>query len=518
MINSQSPVASEGFSDDIVSRIMADSEHHPGTEPDDGAIREKAGRAVRSVVAGKLAHQILTIGFTLVLARVLSPADYGLYGIAFLVLQLLIYLEGFRIESALIQRRALTLGEARQGYTILLVAGVLFSVLMVVLAVPVASLFDESGAVSLIRMLGIAFVIRALASIHRVHLRRELRFGTLALIEVSGLVPGGIAAVWMASSGYGAESLVAFYLIQSTIASIAAILVVRRYAPAIPRQALTRDLFTFGLPATGSEVVSYLWFHAPSIFVGWGIGTEALGFFRQALALVSKPVLYLQEVTSQLAFPVLSRAHEQGYEVKGAYLHAFHTVCLVGIPVCTFTLLFAPEIVHILYGSQWGAIIPLVRILVVVAFAKVLHPFASGLFQARGRPSTDLKINAAVLVVLVGLLASGLQFGATGIAAGTAVAFGVLGIVAQYIANKWLDVSLLEIVSTMLTGFGVSLVAGGIAFSTRLLVLPPDAMVRGLLLGLIAGGVVYVGVLYLVDRRSLRELTAVVLPMKRGVQ
>lgn len=491
---------------------MADSEHHSATGSSESDIGRKTGRAVRSVVAGRLAQQVLTIGFTLVLARVLTPADYGVYGIAFLVLQLLIYLEGFRIESALVQRPGLTKDEARQGYSMLLAAGVLFSLVMIASSGLVASLFSEPRAAPVIRLLGIAFFVRSLASVHRVHLRRELKFGTLAFVEVSGLVPGGLVAVWMALNGYGAYSLAMFYLVQASIATLVAILVVRTFTPKPASKQLAGSLLKFGIPASGSEVVSYLWFHAPSLAVGWGIGTEALGFFRQALGLVSKPVMYLQEVTGQLAFPVLSRAHEQGYEVKGSYLHAFHTVCLIGIPVCVFTLLLAPELVYLLYGPQWDSIVPIVRILVPVAFAKVIHPFAAGLFQARGRPSTDLRINAVVLVVLIGLLAIGMQFGTVGVAAGTAMAFGVLAIVAQHIANKWLDVSLVEIVSTMMTGLGGSLVAGGVAFSLRRLLLPADAYIEGLLLAVTAGAMVYFGVLYLIDRRSLNELLSIAYP------
>ncbi len=484
----------------------------------DGGIGKKAVSAVRAVVAGRFAYQILTIGFTVVLARVLTPEDYGVYGIAFLSLQFLIYIEGFRIESALIQRPDLTVEEGRQGYALLLGFGFLFSCIMIGVAVPVSTLFNEPDAVGLIRVLSLTFILRAAASIQRVYLRRELRFGALAAIEISGLIPGGIAAVWMGVNGYGPYALATFYLVQAAFASIVAIGIVGIRLPMRPLSGLTNNVFRFGIPASGSEVIGYLWFHAPSIVVGWGVGTEALGFFRQAMGLVSKPVMYLQEVTNQLAFPVLARAHERGYAVKGSYLHAYHTVCLVGIPICVFTILLAPDLVRILYGSQWDAIVPIVRILVPVAFAKVVHPFAAGLFQARGRPSVDLKINAGLLVVLLGLLAAGLQFGTIGIAVGTTLSFGLLAVVAQVVANKWLDVSLLEIVSTMLTGFGASLVAGGVAYSLRMLVVAEDSFLLGAAVASLAGVGIYLGVLYLIDRTSLQDLLQVLLPFSRGSQ
>ncbi|NND71767.1 MAG: oligosaccharide flippase family protein [Rhodothermales bacterium] len=483
----------------------------------DSGFVTRTASAVRFVVLGRVIHQLLTIGFTVVLARLLTPEEYGIYGIAFVFLQLLIYLEAFRVESALVQRADLTTEEEGQGYSLMVALGILFAALLFGLSGWIASLFDMPEAKVVMQILSVAFVIRGITSAHRVRLRRQLRFGTLAAMDTVGLIPGGALAIYFASSGQGAVSLAVFYMLQVVGAAIVAFVTVGFVRPGRPEPAFTREIFRFGFPATGSEVVSYLWFHAPSLVVGYGLGSTSLGFFRQAMALVSKPVMYLQEITNQLAFPVLSRAHEEQYEVKGLYLHSFHLVTLVALPIAVFTMILAPELVWILYGPQWGAIVVLVRILVVVAFAKVMHPFAAGLFQARGRPSVDFGINASVLILFVALLFVGIQFGVTGIAIASAIAFAVLAITAQIVANRWLDISMPEIASTMLTGLGASLLSGGLAFAIRLLLVPEDAYVAGLIVTAAIGVSTYALCLRILDQDSLRQLINVVIPGRKGV-
>src|SRR5690606_15009620 len=127
------------------------------------------------------------------------------------------------------------------------------------------------------------------------------------------------------------------------------------------------------------------------------------GFYQQAQALLNKPVAWFDDVVNRLAFPVMSRHWHMTGDIRRGYTRAFGIVTAAAAPAAAAAGLLAPELISVLYGPAWSASVPLLQILAPLGLLKVWQPLTSSAFRAVGRPSTELRVNIAVVAVL-GLL------------------------------------------------------------------------------------------------------------------
>ena len=386
--------------------MPSDPDQHPSTgDPVDRvAIAGHARKSVRWVFWGRIVLQLVSLAFTFVLARLLDPGAFGLYGMAFVILQLVNYVEALRLESALIQAAGPSRDEVSAAWGFALTFGAVCAGLTYGLSSACASILEAPALASLLRAGSLVFLVRAVFFPARVHLRRELRFRSLTLIEILRVVPSGLVAVWLAWSGFGAWALLAFYLLRELVGGLFMAVAAGPWKLPSVRFGRIRTLLPFGVSSSTSELLIYGLYNAPDLFTGRFIGIAPLGNFRQGVALVNRPIAYVDDVLNKLAFPFLSRVWVDPDAVSAGFRRGLALLFAITLPISVLTFVLADEFVRILYGIQWNAAVPVVRIIAVAAVARILHPLNSAVFHAAGRPSTEVRLNLAGFVLLLTLL------------------------------------------------------------------------------------------------------------------
>ena len=443
-----------------------------------------------------------------ILARILAPTDFGLVAMSAIVVNFLLLFRSAGLAAALQQRREVTADHFNAVFWYGLGSGSLIALLVALLAPAIALLYGEPRLVPVVALSGLTILVNSASGAHSGILARDLRFRTMGLAEIASQVLAGIAAVLLAYSGLGVYALV-LQGILSGIFTTVFLWAVARWRPSFSFQsAALRELWGFGAHITGFQVVNYLYRNLDAFLVGRFLGTMSLAFYRQAYAAMRLPTQMIHQTISRVLFPALSRIEDVG-GFRLAYLESVRLLAaFLFFPFAAMVVLAAPFVLA-LYGPNWTESILLVRLFALAGFVDVLSATTGWIFKSRGRPDLQMRLALLLYPVSIAAVIVGLRW-------------GTLGVALAYVGVNYLVVSIWP-AAFRLAGLTLAAVLRALAGVILATVIAMAWMLGGLLLALSGGlhnpflllacvgslgALVYVAVLWVADRRLLREARA----------
>jgi O-antigen/teichoic acid export membrane protein len=444
--------------------------------------RSRAQLKRKSVRGGMitLTTQALTFvvqtGSTVVLARLLSPKDYGLQGMVLAVTGVLGLFRDGGLGLAVVQREEVTHEQLSTVFWINVTIGAALTVLTLALAPVLVVFYKEPRLLWITFATASSFLLSGIATVHGAFLVRDMRFATLAKIGVSSLLLSTAVGLGMAALGCGYWSLVMMALSGSAIGSCGYWLSVP-WRPGRPsRKCGIRSMLHFGGTVTLNNLVVYLGYNAEKVLLGRFWGADALGLYGRAYQLINLPLQQLHSSMYSVAFPALSRIQNDHQRLCSTFLKGYSVALSLTIPVMISSILFADEVIRLVLGPKWISAVPILRLLgpTILAFG-LINPFGWFL-MATGRQVRSLNMALVIApTVILGILL-GLRRGPAGVALGYSVAMTVLivPLIAWAIKGtgirprdylKAIKPSMLAGVVACAAGIGVKLALGG-AFTT----------------------------------------------------
>jgi O-antigen/teichoic acid export membrane protein len=397
--------------------------------PGAAASTDLKGKSIRGgavSVLGQGVGMALQIGTTFVLARLLSPTDYGLQS---MVITLTAFFTLFRdagLSVATVQRETLTHEQISTLFWINLGLGAVLTVLVAAAGPFLAAFYKEPRLLWLTVASASIFLFNSLSVQHKALLDRGMRFSTSVKIDILSCTVGAVVAIGMAALGFGYWSLIC-QNISLPIISTAGTWIAMPWVPGRPRWTPElRSMVRFGGTVTVNSVVVYLAYNTEKILLGRFWGAAPLGIYTRAYQLATLPVQQLIGAVHIVAFSVLSRMQNEVQRLQRAYLKSLTMIVSLTIPVVIATALFANEIVLFMLGPKWIGATPVLRLLspTVLIFA-LMNPF-NAFLRATGRVGRSLKIALLICpVVILGIMV-GLRRGPAGVAAGYSTAMVLL--------------------------------------------------------------------------------------------
>lgn len=324
----------------------------------------------------------------IILARLLSPEDFGLMAILMVVVGFAQAFMDMGISNAIIQRQDVSHSQLSSLYWLNVFAGMVLSVIIFLLAPVIAGFYERPEMSDMVRLLSCVFLIISLGHQYRILCQKELQFRRLALIEIIAAFCAFSVAVVSALQGFGVYAFIYGMMTQAGINSVLFLITGLRHhhRPVLRyKHSELKGYFSFGLYQMGEKSINYLSANADNILIGKFLGMEALGFYNLAWQLCIFPVLKINPVVNKVAFPVYARLQDNRAALSEYYARSIHAIHLVCIPLLAFLFYFAYDIVEIMYGAGWEQTAHLVGILVFAGLIKVsVNPGAS-LFLALGR-------------------------------------------------------------------------------------------------------------------------------------
>jgi O-antigen/teichoic acid export membrane protein len=264
------------------------------------------------------------------------------------------------------------------------------------------------------------FVIRPFGQQFFVLLERDLKFKTLAKIEVVASLASTTAAITAAASGAGVYALILGTLVRAGVWS--ALLIIQSWSPGAWRPQLhfrardVRGYLGFGLYQMGERSVSFLYLNVDYLLIGRFLSIEALGAYSLAYQLVLKPVSVFNPIITRVAFPAFAKRQSDDDALRRGYVEMMKAIAFVVAPVMVALAATAPVLVPVLFGDKWHRSVVLIQILALVGLLSALGNPVGSVMLAKNRPDVGFKMNVASLIVMTGALLVAVQAGLTAVA------------------------------------------------------------------------------------------------------
>jgi PST family polysaccharide transporter len=491
---------------------MMDSADHD-VRLDTASLDRSLVRGVAWTGAIKWVTQIAAWVSTLAVARLLSPEDYGLIGMAAVYLGLLTMLSEAGLGTTIIAMRDLRGNRLGQMHSLSAIVGVVGFGVSCLVAGPMAAFFKAPALRWVVIVLSANFIIMSLRTVPQAALQRQLRFGRVALLDGANSLITAIAAIALAYAGLRYWALVFAAIIGSTVATVIALtslpLTFRRPVPHELRDALrvSRDIIVGGL-------AWYVFQNADFFVAGKLLGAAALGAYtfawNLAYSIVDKVTGLLTGVTSS----IFSAAKHDSALLTRYLTQITGTLALALLPATMGLALVAEDLIAIV-GDKWRPAIMPLRLLVLYAGIRSLTPILSQALTITGDARYTMKRSIVAAIILPLGFVVGARWGINGIAAAwivchaPVVMFPLLRRVSTHLGigpSAYLPVLRPALVSTAVMTVGVLAIA---------FVVPPSTPhLATLAIKVTVGGVCYAGALWFLFRERVLALVRVAMQLR----
>jgi O-antigen/teichoic acid export membrane protein len=364
-------------------------------------VERKAILGVPWTVVSFAANKSISTLTTLVLARLLSPSDFGVIAIALMVVNFLFWFGGLSFAGTLVVRQDLDLRGQGTTLTLMLGSGLAAAAIAAALSPVIAAAFGNAHVTGVLLALSGVFLINSLTSFYDSLLQRELefrrRFAALC-VQTSSYAA---LAVTLAALGAGVWSLVLGQIGSSVLYAIALLLLApHRIRPAFDL-AQARSLFKTGRGFLGQGVTVFIRQNADNVTVGRVFGSAALGFYSMAYRLGDLSYWAIADPVARVTFPAFARSRERGEDIRGSFLGVLRLVALVGCPAGVILSGAAEPFTRAVLGNRW---LPMVAPLGVLGIWAALRPIDSTLFwllNSVKRAGVVAWLSVAILIPLI---------------------------------------------------------------------------------------------------------------------
>lgn len=384
------------------------------------------GRSVRggaATLGGQAANFVLKLGSTAVLARLLTPADFGLIAMVTAVTGFVEMFKDAGLSMATVQRTEINHRQISTLFWFNLGLSILLMLVVMALAPGVAWFYGEPQLLWITIALGAMFPLGGLAIQHGALLRRQMRFGTLASINVASQAVGVAAAITAAAFGARYWALVAM-MAASGVAGTALVWIACPWLPGLPRRGTdVRPMLRFGVNLSAAQLLILVRRNGDNILLGSFWGASSLGLYTKAYQLLVFPLQQVAGPLNAVAIPVLCRLQSEPRRFRSYYLRLVEIQATFTMPIVAFTFVSADAVILSWLGSRWAAAIPIFRALVGAGIIAAISDLGASVFQSLGRTDRQLRANVYAGVFFVAAFFVGLQWGAVGMAVAVSVMF-----------------------------------------------------------------------------------------------
>lgn len=345
-------------------------------------------RAATGVVwsgGAQIITQLVTLGARIIQARLLSPGDFGLLGMATVVLSFIELLAGLGLGAAVVQAPELDETDRSTAFWTAIVQGLVLAVLGVAAAPLVAELFNEPRLVPVLQVLLAGSALLGPLAVVQGFFWRSLDFKTVATRQVTGDILGNALGIALAFGGAGVWSLVAGRLADSAI-GLALVWWKARWRPTwTVSLASLRKLGAYSAGTTAGGVFQAATRQLPAIIIGRALGSEALGLFALTQQIVLMPLQYVARPISRVLFPTFARLQDRPAELARSYLKWQTAIVALGSLILASIAAVAPVAVPRFLGEKWAPAVPLFALLAIPALGRLSLAVAGSSLRALGR-------------------------------------------------------------------------------------------------------------------------------------
>jgi O-antigen/teichoic acid export membrane protein len=464
-------------------------------------LRSQVFVASRWVAISTTSGVVLQMLQTVILARILLPADFGLMAIATAVISVLLLIVDLGFSQALIHFDNTSREEQSSLFWMNLLLAIVLMLLLIILAPMLGDLYQSAKLVTLLCWISLIFPITAAGQQLRALGERDLRFDIISTNTLASILAGLVCACISALLNAGVYALVAGLLVKTCIDSILAwVRLPYSYRPTTHFKLTDiKPFWSFSAYLVGESLSNIINRNADIFLGGLAVGAERIGFYSIPRGLTLNSAMIINSIVTRVGFPVMSRVKSEQEKLKSIFLQTLRMTASINFPLYVTLGLFASEIIRLLYGSQWHEAAIYLRILAVWGLVRSMGNPVGSLIYACGQTRRAFWWNISLLILIPPLLwFAAYKGGLLGLSyAMLTLSLGVFVPAWRLLVYPCCGATLTEYGKQFAVPLVCALLAGVVACLVAQSL--PSGILR-LATGCTAGGIVYLGLSWLLNK------------------
>ncbi|WP_273208554.1 lipopolysaccharide biosynthesis protein [Marinobacter subterrani] len=465
--------------------------------------------ALSWTAGGKMISQVISVGFGIALARMLTPDDFGLIAMMMVFTGFAGLLMDVGLGSALVQKKDVKEIHYNTVFWTNLGLGASLSCIVYFSSPFIAAFYGRNELIVIGHILSLQFTLGALALVPRQRLVKNLTFKVVVSADLIGMIVAGISAIIMVYAGFGYWALAWQPVILRMTATIY-IWSVAKWLPslAFSREAL-KELFGFSFYVFASTLLQYASRQVDKLLVGKYLGGDALGILEKARSMMLFPLQNVSNVVGSVMFPALSAIQSEKERVRSVFLRSTQGIALLTFPMIAGVYVVSESFVLGVLGEQWRELIPILKMLCFVGIPTSIVAVNGPVYLSQGKAKLQFKVKLLTRPIAIVCVLVGLQWGLEGIVLGVILSGWINSIITLKISGSLINLPLYVLIQSL----AKALVCAVLMAMLLILADPYLASVSQitkLLIQIILGAIIYLTLVLLIRPPATTELIAMI--------
>jgi teichuronic acid exporter len=455
--------------------------------------------------------QIITFVVSLILARLLSPSEFGLIA----MISIFIGIGSILVDSGLSQSLIRTDNPSQEEFSTVfffnLIGSFIVYLLIFFCAPLIADFYNQPLLIQLIRCYCVVFIINAFSNIQYTRLSKKMDFKTEMKISIPSLIISSFVGVSMAFLGYGIWSLVVSAIVQSLVSTIQLWYWSKWQPSLIFDKNIFKKHFYFGYKLTLSGILETIFSNIYVLIIGKLFPPAQLGFYNRADSLKQFPVSNISSILNKITFPLFSKIQNDDLKLKNVYQKIMQMVIFFVAPILFFMAVLGEPLFRFLFTEKWLPAVPYFQILCFNGILYPIHSYNLNILKVKGRSDLFFKLELLKKILLLIIVAISFRFGIYGLLY-SSVIFSILAFfINTHYTGKYLNYSAVSQIKDLLPIIFLALISA--LFVHLIYFYLKNAISNDficlIIFGLI-GSLFYFGISYLFKISSLQEILLIV--------
>ena len=477
---------------------------------EDKSLSEKSLSAILWLLLDKLGSSSANFIVTIVLARLLSPEDFGLVAMVMVFFEFSSVFVESGFSTALIREKEISEVDKSTTFIFNFISALFFYVILFFSAPAIAAFFNQDILVWIVRIMGLNLIFNAFSIIQRTSLIQQVHFKTQTKIRFFTTTLSGVVAIVLAYQGWGVWSLVVRFVIMDLMDSVL-LWAMNRWRPTAGfSRASFKKLFGFGSKILAAAVLDKFYTHIYKLLIGKFFTAATLGFYTQANNFTNMVINTLFRTIHNVTYPVLSKLQDDTEKLKAGYRKILKLSSFVIIPALVILGVLAEPVLLALVGEKWLPSAPMLQLLCLSGLTYHFSSINLNMLLVLGRSDLGLKLEVIKKVNITIAIITGIQFGIYGLIIGEVITSYVNLLVNAYYSDRFLHYSIREQFKDIFPTLSFSALTAGILFFVK--DLPAMPGLPHIILFFIAGALFYLFLHFLAKTEEMSLLRGTVIP------
>jgi O-antigen/teichoic acid export membrane protein len=379
------------------------------------SLKNKTVLGIKWNFVNQFGVQFLTLLFSIFLARLLGPAEYGLIAMVTVFTGFSNIFVDFGFGNALIFKEKPTKLDWSSVFWFNLLSGIVVFLILILLSGTIANFYDEPILKEITIVLSLSFIFSSASITYIARLKKQLNFKSISIINLGSIILSGIIGLFMAFNNFGVWSLVGQRL-SNVILKLIGYLLMSKWLPYFKYSGSSiKEIFSYSSYLFLSKLLSYSSRNLDNLLIGKVIDVASLGLYNRAYSFLMFPITAITRVINSVMFPYFSKIKNDKERIRQEFITTAKSVSIVVVPLMLNFNLGSNEIVLLVFGEQWAGMVPFLKWFSFLGIYQTIIGLSGPLYTALGNTKLDFKIGLFTQTVNILGIVIGINWGIQGV-------------------------------------------------------------------------------------------------------